>query len=57
MPNYHFEFRSTLGRLRDALTILSNRHGWDSRVTIIGTRHVLIAWHWHPDPRPKGDDR
>lgn len=52
--NSYFEFRSTLGRLRDAAHILANRHGWDSRVTIIGTRHLLIAWHWHPSDKAKG---
>ena len=46
--NVFFEFRSTLARVRDAAHILSNRHGWDSRVTIIGTRHLLLVWHWHP---------
>lgn len=49
--NRYFEFRSTLGRVRDAAAILANRHGWDSRATIIGTRHLMIVWHWHPSGR------
>lgn len=50
----YFEFRSTLGRLCDACIILANRHSWNSRVTIIGTRHLIVAWHWHPADR--GED-
>lgn len=49
--NAYFEFRSTIQRVKEAATILANRHGWHSRVTIIGTRHLLIAWHWHPSDR------
>lgn len=49
--NAFFEFRSNIQRVKDAANILADRHGSNSRVTIIGTRHLLIAWHWRPADR------